>query len=198
MMRELPWRLLAWIVSQPRIAAWLIARSKRTPYYPITSRDGSDLYMDRHWIFNPYGKSDEGKTLPPRWQWLPSIRVHHILRADDDGALHDHPWNARTILLRGWYEEERPCDIFSPGHRIRLVSRDGEGRWTEPMRELHRRAVGDTTRVLFNSYHRISEVSPGGVYTLWFTWKYQGTWGFLKDGVKIPYYEYLKEPHEHH
>lgn len=185
--RELPWRVLAWIVSCPRVAAWLIERSKRTPYYPITSRDGTDLYMDRHWLVNPYRKTPEGKTAPARWSWLPSIRVHHILRADDDGALHDHPWNARTIVLRGHYVEERPYS--ATGHNDGLCWVSGE-LWP---RQIHMREAGYTGRVLFGQYHRISEVSPGGVFTLWFTWKYRGTWGFLVDGVKIPYYEYLKD-----
>lgn len=180
-MRELPWRTVAAILSHPRIAAWLIKRAQRTPYFPITSRDGAETYMDRWWVFNPY--STEG---PPRWRWLPSIRVHHILRADDDGAMHDHPWNARTILLRGEYVEERPVPAVPKGVAwFPVFTVDGE------LRAGFVRARGYTGRVLFGQYHRISEVSPGGVYTLWFTWKYRGTWGFLVNGRKVPYREHL-------
>lgn len=173
-MREFVWRIVARIVSRPAVAAWLIERSKRTPYYPITARDDpAEIYMDRWWLFNPYSKDTEGNAGPARWSWLPSIRVHHIMRADDDGHLHDHPWNARTIVLRGWYEEERPLA--------------GE----LDIRVEHVRTRGYTGRVLFESYHRISEVSAGGVFTLWFTWRYRGTWGFLVDGKKVPHREYL-------
>lgn len=189
-MRALAWRLIAWALVRPRVVAWLIARSKRTPYYPIMSRDGTEMYMERHWLFNPYGKGPDGKATPARWPLVPSIRVHHILRADDDGALHDHPWNARTIVLRGWYHEERPVDTtlsFAAAGPIVY------NRLTQEPRELFIRESGYTGRVLFNSYHRISKVSPGGVYTLWFTWRYRGTWGFKVNGVKIPYYEYLKD-----
>ena len=188
-MRALAWRLIAWALVRPRVVAWLIARSKRTPYYPIMNRDGTEMYMERHWLFNPYGKGPDGKATPARWPLVPSIRVHHILRADDDGALHDHPWNARTIILRGWYKEELPGDLFNQGDDVR--THDHEGEFCP--REVWNRATGHTGRVLFNSYHRISEVSPGGVYTLWFTWRYRGTWGFKVNGVKIPYYEYLKD-----
>ncbi len=187
-MRELIWRAIARIVSRPAVAEWLIERSKRTPYGPIRSRDETEVYMDRWWVFNPYSKDTAGNAGPARWSWLPSIRVHHIMRADDDAHLHDHPWNARTIVLRGWYREERPADLTDPPH-------DGPPRYygIDDKRHDFARERGHTGRVLFNSYHRISHVTLGGVYTLWFTWRYRGTWGFLVDGKKVPWREYLAQ-----
>lgn len=188
-MRELLWKAVAAVVSQPRVASWLIERSKRTPYTPITSRDGSEVYMGRWWVFNPYPAPGEYRRKGWR-DLMPSIRVHHILRADDDEHMHDHPWNARTIVLRGWYREEHP--------RVSQDSADGEAiciaglQYPEP-RTVFARPRSYTGRVLFGEYHRISEVSPGGVFTLWFTWKYQGTWGFLVDGKKVPYKTYLAD-----
>lgn len=187
-MREILWRLFAFVVSRRVVADWLIARSQRTPYFPITSRDGSETYMHRWWLFNPYTKDADGNTGPARWSWLPSARVQHILRADDDEHLHDHPWDARTCILRNWYEEERPItdgDVIPP-NAIRLArAPDGQSRIA------FLRCRGYTGPVRFNSYHRISEVAPGGVYTLWITWKYQDTWGFMVDGKKVPWREYL-------
>lgn len=178
MWRRMLWAPVAWVASRPRVVDWLIRRAARTPYYPITARhDPTDIYMDRHWLFNPRDKDCNGDESAPRWKWLPSVRVHHIMRADDDGAMHDHPWNARTIVLRGWYSEERPWP-----HR-----------WHADSRTVYRRPAGYTGRVLFNSYHRIREVSPGGVFTLWFVWGRQGEWGFLVNGRKVPWREYLNE-----
>lgn len=191
-MRELIWRAVAAIVSRPGVAEWLIERSKRTPYSPITSRDGTDVYMGRWWVFNPYSKDADGNAGPARWSWLPSIRVHHIIRADDDAHLHDHPWNARTIVLRGWYVEERPLTDMTT-RQMMLDVRDIGYVYGEPKRARLGRRSGYTGPVLFNSYHRISEVAPGGVFTLWFTWRYQGTWGFLVDGKKVPWREYLAQ-----
>lgn len=162
-LRELPWRMLAAIVSRPRVTRWLIARAQRTPYTHITSADGSDVYMGRWWLFNPHPSSGAPKSTP----WLPSVRIHHIRRADRDRHLHDHPWNARTIVLRGWYDEERA---------------DG-GQYY--------RHTGYTGRLLYGQYHRIAWVHPAGVWTLFITWKYRGTWGFDVDGVKVPWREYL-------
>ena len=176
-MRNFLWRIVAFIVTIPVVTDWLIERAKRTPYSHIPSRDGKRTYMRRWWLFNPYGKADNGDTLPPRWEWLPSIRVHHILLADDDQHMHDHPWDARTIVLRGYYLEQLPL----------TADRGQRGfawRWHECRR-------GYTGRLEFGEYHRIHTLSGGGVYTLFFTWKYMGTWGFLVDGVKVPWRKYL-------
>lgn len=185
-MRDLIWRAVARIVTIPTVTDWLIARAHRTPYTPITSRDGTDTYMVRLWLFNPY-PNDGDKAGWEGWErsWrrhLPSVRIHHIRREDDTGPMHDHPWNARTVVLRGWYDEERPYS--TPMYRVRV---DGEG----GARNLYRRSAGYTGRLLFGHYHRIREVSDGGVWTLFITWKKQGTWGFLVDGVKVPWRKYL-------
>lgn len=172
------WMILAWIVTRPFITDWLIARAVRTPYTHIYGPDGMSVYMRRYWLFNPYPTSGV-------WAWLPSVRIHHILREDMDRHLHDHPWNARTIVLRGHYEEERPVEDLTRQGWIRYL---GGG----ATRAAFFRERGYTGRLLFGQYHRISLVSNGGVFTMFWTWKYQGTWGFNVDGVKVPYRQYLK------
>jgi hypothetical protein len=44
---------------------------------------------------------------------------------------------------------------------------------------------------LDEQYLRISYIAEGGAWTLFFTWRYQGTWGFLVDGAKVPWRKYL-------
>lgn len=176
------WWAVAKVCAMPRVADALIARAKRTPYYDITSADGTEVYMGRWWLFNPYGKGEQGQVLPARFTWLPSIRVHHIMRKDNDRDLHDHPWNARTIILRGSYLEEVPAPVPYVGLWGHTSRRREQ--WREP---------GQTARILFGQYHRIKYVSDGGVFTMFITWKYRGTWGFLVDGVKVPYKKYLAD-----
>lgn len=143
--------------------------------------------MGRWWLFNPYPNPYGGEQPKRYLSWLPSVRIHHICRCDQDRHLHDHPWNARTIVLRGWYYEERPFDVnnrLPSGSMYSFVS----GGQT---RALFDRERGYTGRLLFGQYHRISDVSPYGVWTLFITGRKRGTWGFEVNGVKVPWREYL-------
>jgi len=173
MIERLFWRPLGRFLARPAVADRLIAYAMRTPYFHLPSNDDPS-YMARYWVFNPYDR----ETNVPRWApFIPfSIRVHHIKRADSERHFHDHPWNARTIILRGSYWEERPISF-----------RNGwPGTWgTERLR-------GDTARLGFEQYHRIAEVSDGGAWTLFISWRWRGVWGFLVDGRKVPHREYLK------
>jgi hypothetical protein len=153
-------KLIARFLAIPAVTTWLIRRAQRTPYFHL------DGYMERWWLLNPYNRD----THKCKHAWFPwSIRIHHILREDYDRALHDHPWNARTFILHGWYRE---------------VREDGA---------LIRRCAGDTARLNFGEFHQIREVSDGGVWTMFITSRFQGTWGFKVDGVKVPFWEYLKQ-----
>lgn len=196
-----PWRALAWLVTREKVFVWLLRRAFRTPYSHITSADGSDVYMRRYWLFNPYmseaGARASGSDAAPRRSWwrevLPSVRIHHIKRADQDRHLHDHPWNARTIVLKGWYEEERYCGETAEDHAKReLLAKHQHGRYygaDSTRRSL--RIAGYTGRLLFGQYHRITAVPAAGVWTLFITWRKRGSWGFDVDGVKVPWREYL-------
>lgn len=167
--------LIAKMLAQPAVVDWLIRRAQRTPYFHIKGEDGS-VYMERYWLFNPYPHQSDGTGR--RWgDWMPSIRLHRILREDRDPHMHDHPWNARTVILRGWYEEERPWHIRMPDDFTskRVITRQ----------------PGDTARLRFGEFHRITRVSAGGVWTLFVTGKKRGTWGFLVDGSKKPWRQYL-------
>ena len=154
------WRFVGWLVTRPRVRNWLIRRAQRRPYLDISSAD--DIYMKRWWLFNPW---------PSKWpHWVPHIRLHHIQRADEDKHLHDHPWWARSVILDGWYLEQRD---------------------RRPMYVLHLK--GDNNTLNPGEFHRIVAVSPGGVWTLFITGPKQDTWGFLVDDRKIPWREYLGE-----
>lgn len=174
------WHLVAYVVSKPRAADWLIARARRRPYSPIV-KDGL-LYMDRFWLFNPYPDTGGSGADRRRWQFPISIRIHHIVQPDQDRHLHDHPWNARTIILRGSYYEERPVTGTDAGR----LAAEYLGVYDAYLREL-----GDTARLRYGEFHRITEVSDGGVWTMFITGKYRGTWGFDVDGVKVQWRKYL-------
>lgn len=144
--------------------------------------------MARWWLFNGWGESRQ-KALP----WLPfSARIHFIATADEDRELHDHPWPARTIILKGWYRETR---LVNPEHTVNGVPEPGY-----PMGEYFTggeqveftRRPGDTSTLDFCEFHRITEISEGGVYTLFISWPWAGDWGFLSPtGLKVWWREWL-------
>ena len=180
-MINLFWRLVAKLLARPAIAGWVIARAQCTPYLHIMSADGTEMYMGRWWLFNPYSR----ETHKPALWWCPwSFRVHHIMRPDEDRDLHDHPWDARTIILRGWYKEQRLIEGFD--QELAALGYSGSAEATE----YTDRQAGDTARLRHGEYHRIDQISPGGVYTLFITSKWRGDWGFLVNGVKVPWRTY--------
>lgn len=170
------WKGVAWAVSRKPVADWLIARSQKTAYFHLPG------YMDRFWLFNRYSEIDSATVVPKRFSWLPSIRIHHILREDYARDMHDHPWDARTIILRGEYTEERMLSYESreiPQGLLEYVE----------VQKYHRKS-GDTATLNFGEYHNITRVSEGGVWTMFFTYNYRGTWGFWVNGKKVPHREY--------
>lgn len=167
------WNLIAKFCARPAVAGWLIRKALNRPYSPIIKN--GDLYMDRYWLFNPYPDTGASGADRKRWQFPISIRIHHIMLPDQDRDMHDHPWNARTIILRGWYKECRR-DQIADGKRYRMVLK---------------RMEGDTATLKFGEFHRIEELSENGVWTMFITGKYRGTWGFLVNGVKVQWRKYL-------
>lgn len=179
------WNLIARLLAKPAVADWLIKRAQRTPYSPIV-KDGV-LYMDRWWLFNPYPDTGGSGADRPRWQFPVSIRIHHIAQPDQDRELHDHPWHARTVILRGSYTEVRPTNAYD--HFIKPSI--GDGYKLKQVLENIERSAGDTATLKFGEFHRITRISDGGVYTMFITGRYRGTWGFLVDGIKVQWRKYL-------
>ena len=175
------WAAIARVLALPGVADWLIRRAMRTPYSPIVKN--GELYMDRFWLFNAYPDTGESGSDKPRGLCPISIRIHHIVLPDQDRHLHDHPWNARTVILRGWYNEtrlERPAPDADGNERI--------------VHHRRSRIVGDTAALKFGEYHCITELADGGAWTMFITGPYRGTWGFLVDGAKVQWRKYLGIP----
>jgi hypothetical protein len=92
-----------------RYAARGLARVLSAPRV-ITGRDATDEYLSRWYIKgqkptvndqgNPVGEHRPADDL--------EIYLHKFHRSDNDGALHNHPWQwAFSVVLAGGYSEER-------------------------------------------------------------------------------------------
>lgn len=99
-----------------------------------------------------------------RWRLLQTpwfaVYLHHILRSDDDRALHDHPWSFASVILAGGYFEHTPRGRFwrQPGSII-----------LHRAEELHRIELGP------------SRAAIGGTLPAWtlvFCGRRRRPWGF--------------------
>jgi len=152
---------------------WLVERARRTPYFDLPG------YMRRDWLI-PY-RADIGdgtgpvpfRSRPIAWllqRFDIAVRIHEILRSDNERHPHSHPWSYLTVILRGSYLEQRYNDEGD------LVDYRAHG----PGSILWRPA---------GSLHRLS-LFDGPVTTLFITFKKRGGWGFQVDGKIIPHREY--------
>jgi len=159
--------LAAFIASKPRLVDFIISTGHRNPYMHLQHSDGSD-YMGRWWLMPKWLLTPDEKGDPYPKKWCPFlIRLHHIRSEDWDRDIHDHPADYRTILLRGYYLE---LDIY--GH-------------------LNLRQQGETKAARAETWHRITEISPGGVWTIFIMKPKRNEWGFLVNGRKVPWREYF-------
>lgn len=167
------WSALAgWLADSPRVVALIQRVAARTPYFDIYGPGGT-LYMRRWWLMPRWClRFDPLLGYPMPKPWMPfSVRVHHIVRPDADRHLHDHPFNFRTLLLQGSYIEQ------TEGGRFKAVF------------------AGDTYRSPAARFHRIDDVDREGVWSLFIMGRRVNDWGFLVDGHKVAWRQYLGGNH---
>jgi hypothetical protein len=116
-------------------------------------------------------RSKEGKLHFRRWEILKtrwfSIYIHGIYASDKDKHLHNHPWDYKSIVLKGSYVEETTngVNILKFGT---ITSKDG------------------------NDYHKIKQLLTKSVYTLFIVSPVKRVWGYQVDGGFIDNEEYRR------
>lgn len=149
----------------------LIDQAKKTPYFHLAG------YMDRWWVTAPY----EGKD--PDAKRSGEVRLHHILRGDLDADMHDHPWPSTSIPIRGWFIERTPMSQDQHPSQDATCYRDQLVTAGQIVR-----------RHSANFRHKIIEVSPGGVWTLFITGQWAKEWGFHTPAGFVYWRTYLNQP----
>ena len=164
-----------------RLVEALIAYAMRTPYFHLPD------YMNRYWV------------LKPRWWTFGcSIRVHQILRSDDDRHLHDHPWAFMTVILRGGYTEVLEQAVVEYSQLNGLApSRWRMVEWQVLPGPFLLRAFGRRCKPGSVIFHRARDahrliVPPGRhAWTLFFMGPRRQEWGFYTEEGKVPWNVYL-------
>jgi hypothetical protein len=121
-------------------------------------------------------RSKAGELHFKRWRiietpWF-NIYIHKICQSDKDKDPHDHPWNYRTIILKGAYKEML-CQTYedtSTGESIRRIHRIS-------VKEFHR---WNSVKRKWYDGHKIELISAP-VWTLVITGKHRGVWGYITD-----------------
>jgi hypothetical protein len=160
---------------------WLIALSKRTPYFDIYNFNGDgSIYMGRDWLMPRWMLApdpDVAGALKPK-PWVPvSIRLHHIVRPDLDRHKHDHPWTFISIVARGGYIEERPTSEVPA-----WVGDDEDSCYVE-------RGPGSIALRRYWHRHRIVHVKPGTL-TIFICFRKRQSWGFYTREGKVHWRAY--------
>jgi len=173
------WKLWHWTVDK------LIALAKRTPYFHLHHGDGT-LYMERYWLI-PW-LNDVGSRTMSWWRepfgWLCqrfgiAMRIHVLHTPDLDRALHDHPWDYISVVLRGYYTELRPVFNDKPCF---------EG-YTEEAAFSNYRDEGSIAYRHATDRHRIVRMGHQCV-TLFITGPKRQWWGFYIPSGKVYYKDY--------
>lgn len=150
----------------------------------LYDKDSGEMYMGRWSIIDKGSRASKVLGFLTRGEY-DHVRLHWIRRSDGDRELHDHPFNYRTFVLEGWYDE-----VFIP-HKV--LNAQMMRTWQGSSRKMEREVLmgtersrmmraGSTARAEEGQFHRIAEVSDGGVWTLFCMGKDTGKWGFLVDG----------------
>lgn len=117
-----------------------------------------NVYMRRFILLLPFG--------------LGTIRLHNIMRSDDDRHLHDHPFDFVSLLLTGGYFETLPTPKVN-GSRMRY----------RPRFSIVRKRAEDL--------HSLTLTRP--VWTLVFAGPKRRDWGFATERGWVPNHRYLDE-----
>jgi hypothetical protein len=176
MLKAIGLRLFGAAVSSRPGAALLKRYAFRTPLRHLHDLDGG-LYMGRWAVIN---EGTLGSRILERLTGYSSVRLHKIMRPDHDRDLHNHPFTYRTFVVRGFYVEERQVGVVTQGRVPHVVFNH----------------AGSTTRMTPQHFHRISDATRDGVWTLFFMTRNRATrfstgWGFSVYDRFIPSDLYL-------
>lgn len=138
------------------------------------------VYLNRNWT--EVICVDTGNGLEPyllrshlvyqRW-FFPGIYLHFFFKGDQDRDLHNHPWNAYTLVLSGGYSEE----YLTLGNA--MARRDVR--------------AGQINQITNKHFHRV-DLFEKGCWTLFFVGKRTQSWGFLnRDTFEFVDYKVYRE-----
>ncbi len=145
-----------------RAAAEMVQRGR----YGIIKHDASP-YMFRCWLHGWRMKPQLGRTGTHEPDTSCSHLLHCTFRRDNDHALHDHPWDFESEILKGGYTEALPSKHWVPGSALGPCPAGQFKAWT----------AGDRIQHAATDLHLLHNIIPG-TWTSVRTGPYLRPWGF--------------------
>lgn len=108
---DIPYLFLnAWLLHIPALLHFLIGGAFGYIAGVYATRLSKSTNLFDRLFGTPFVIGEEDNPYLIRWFVIPrnrffNIYLHNFRRSDDDRALHDHPWNNCSILLKGEYVE---------------------------------------------------------------------------------------------
>lgn len=192
-------KLLGWAFARPAFLAalkWWVGEDHEYKGGHLFDAEGN-LYMGRWTIIEQGSRAGKVLGFLTGGQY-DHVRLHWIRQSDGDRELHDHPFNYRTFILKGWYNEE-----FIDSTRHRLLNGPALRQWQGSKRHLPEYAMlgvrerrlmkpGMSALSPLGQFHRIAQVADDGVWTLFCMGQDTGKWGFLVDGRWMRSHDFFK------
>jgi hypothetical protein len=154
-------------------------------YIVIPGRQDTDAYLARYWLTPPV-KDEDGYSSSG------SIVLHQFIRGDDDGALHNHPYDFTTTILHGGYDEVvGDLRIFLPDGKQMPDGLEILGPFEKDWATIPRR-VGDQVRKRSHEIHMATNPLPD-TWTLVQTGPRVRDWGFYPPGKPfVPWRQFVQ------
>jgi hypothetical protein len=127
----------------------------------------------------------DGSPYIKRWRIVQTplfaVMIHKISRPDSDRDMHDHPWPFYSFVLSGGYSE-----IYADN----LKAAQGLISWGQTKRTL---SMGHGRLIRRGQFHKITTLFESPTWSIVFTGKRSGTWGFATPDGFVDYKTYLGE-----
>lgn len=159
---------------------------RRGHYHFIPQRTHKNrLYLARFWLTKPAIKAGFAES-SYKYESGNSVLLHYFASADDDNALHSHPWEwFHSTILEGWYDECVPNAEFN------TANQDKFGPDMQNDCVVHRRNVRERMMHSGKSLHSVVRILKH-TWTLVNTGPRMDNWGFYPSGKPFVHWkEYL-------
>ena len=147
----------------------------------------NSVYLRRFRIDGWMPGDPKQEDLPDNQKRLYNVYLHHIVRADEDTLMHNHPWEwAESLILCGGYTEMYGvlCEEETENLKAKIITQPN---WKRYFGAGTRNTLGHT------DYHNITNVDRG-TWTLFVCGMKTKSWGFYDEARgHIPWRDRLAE-----